>query len=35
METPRTSVEENAVPEQYERQLQKLEDDIRRHIRIE
>ena len=36
METPRTDVDENeVVPEQYEKQLQKLEDDVRRHIRIE
>jgi hypothetical protein len=35
METPRTSVEDNHAAEQYEKQLQKLEDDIRRHIRIE
>lgn len=35
METPRDSVASDIVPEQYEKQLQKLEDDIRRHIRIE
>jgi hypothetical protein len=35
METPRDSVASEIVPEQYEKQLQKLEDDIRRHIRIE